>query len=127
MTRLETLKKMNNGTYKINYLSRGNFLIAPIDKYIKVSTDNEEWKKYVFNFEESKLILKAKNILDFVLDFERVGKNTIQLSLNKFVGKNKVVYDSVKIRKKEFESILIFYGELQELCKNEELKEVRFL
>lgn len=100
MTRLETLKKMNNGTYKISYLSRGNFLIAPMDKHIKVSTDNGEWKKYVFNFEESKLILKAKNILDFVLDFERVGKNTIQLSLNKFVGRNKVVYDSVKIRKK---------------------------
>lgn len=46
MTRLETLKKMNNGTYKISYLSRGNFLITPIDKYIKVSTDNGEWKKY---------------------------------------------------------------------------------
>lgn len=55
------------------------------------------------------------------------GKNTIQLSLNKFVGRNKIVYDSVKIRKKEFESILIFNGELQEFCKNEELKEVRFL
>lgn len=126
MTRLEQLKKINND-YEVYHLSKGCFLIKPAGKEIKISTDNEEWKKYIFSFEESKLILNLKNLIRDTLEFKRIGEKTIQISTIRSIGKNKVVYDSVKIKNNLFENVLMFYGILQDRCKDFNLKEIRQL
>ena len=60
MTRLEQLKKLDKKGLRIAHLSKGCFLVTNKKFELKASTF-EQWKQYVFSFEDAKKYLMEAN------------------------------------------------------------------
>ena len=55
MKRIDYLKKLNVSNLRLAHLSKGCYLITNKNFKLRASTF-DDWQKYVFNFEESKII-----------------------------------------------------------------------
>lgn len=130
MKRLDYLKKLNVSNLRLAHLSKGCYLITNKNFELRASTF-DDWKKYIFNFEESKIILflikKLKNT-NYNVKFKKDwNSRTTEIALEIYEGKNKIVYECIKIKNKKFEIVLNWDGILSDQCRVFRYKEVRFL